>query len=72
MIEKNVRNFIKGDGDGWIKDRILDRVRKIESMAEIMEMCFGNFRECPGSQSFECCMHAICEEADGIRALLKN
>ena len=58
--------------DEQIKDRILDRVRKIESMAEIMEMCFGNFRECPGSQSFECCMHAICEEADCIRALLKN
>ena len=53
--------------DEQIKDRILDRVRKIESMAEIMEMCFGNFRDCPGSQSFECCMHAICEEA-----LLKN
>ena len=29
--------------DEQIKDRILDRVRKIESMAEIMEMCFGNF-----------------------------
>lgn len=58
--------------DEQTKDGILDRVRMIESMAEVMEICFGNFREYPGSQSFECCMHAICEEADGIRALLKN
>lgn len=58
--------------DEQTKDRILDRIRKIESMAEIMEICFGNLREYPASQSFECCMHAICEEADGIRALLKN
>ena len=58
--------------DEQVKDCILDRIRKIESMAEIMEMCFEGLREYPGSQSFECCMHAICEEADGIRALLKN
>lgn len=58
--------------DEQAKDCILDRIRKIESMAEIMEICFGSLREYPGSRAFECCMHAICEEADGIRALLKN
>lgn len=58
--------------DEQVKDYILERVRKIESMAEIMEICFESLREYPGARSFECCMHAICEEADGIRALLKN
>lgn len=58
--------------DEQTKDSILDRVRKIESIAEIMEICFENLREYPASQAFECCMQIICEEAEGIRNLVRN
>lgn len=56
--------------DTQLKDTVLDGIRKIESMSEIMEMCFEHMEEYPGSESFRYCMEEIRSQAEEIRHTL--
>ena len=58
--------------DIQIRDRIADSARKIESLAEIMELCFDHMTEYPGAASFQYCLEEIRTEAEGIRTMIRK
>ena len=54
------------------RDRIADSARKVESLAEIMELCFDHMTEYPGAASFQYCLEEIRTEAEGIRTMIRK
>lgn len=52
------------------KDAILDRLRVISAIAEVMMMHFSDAGKIVENQSYVTCLNIICEQAEKIRKII--